>query len=121
MNLDGTDLREVLSFGMRNNTRGEWISDDHIAFVTDRAGRDQLGVLTLATGAVDWLGGEPELFPHDVVAGTQGRFACIAHDRSRSYAALWDGALRDMDEPVRAPQPVAPCGVARWRLDCRSL
>ena len=96
MNLDGSELREVLSFGMRNNTRGEWISDDHIAFVTDRAGRDQLGVLTLATRAVEWMGGEPELCPHDVVAGRPGQFACISHDRSRSLARLWDGGLRDL-------------------------
>ena len=95
MNLDGSDLREVLSFGPRNATRGDWISDDQIAFVTDRAGRDQLGVLTLATGAVEWLGGEPEFCPHAVVAG-RGRFACITHHQSRSAARLWDGRLREM-------------------------
>ena len=95
MNLDGTELREVLSLGMRNNIRGDWLDDDRIAFVTDRAGRDQLGILTLATRAVEWLGGEPDLFPHEVVAG-QGRFVCVAHDRSRSLAVLWDGALHDL-------------------------
>ena len=96
MGLDGTELREVLSFGMRNNTRGAWISDDHIAFVTDRAGRDQVGVLTLATGAVEWLGGEPELYPHEVVAGTKGRFACITHDGAHSVAQLWGGGFSDL-------------------------
>ena len=96
MNLDGGELREILNFGLRNNTRGEWISDEHVAFVTDRSGRDQVGRLTLASGAVDWLGGEPELCPHDVVAGGAGRFALIAHDLSRSHAKLWDGVFSDL-------------------------
>ena len=95
MNLDGGELREILNFGLRNNTRGEWISDEHVAFVTDRSGRDQVGRLTLASGAVDWLGGEPDLCPHDVVAGGAGRFALIAHDLSRSHAKLWDGVFSD--------------------------
>ena len=39
--LDGKGLREVVNFGLRTHTRGDWISDDHIAFVSDRGGREQ--------------------------------------------------------------------------------
>jgi dipeptidyl aminopeptidase/acylaminoacyl peptidase len=92
MGVDGANLREVLCLGETNNTRGDWISDDRIAFVTDHEGRDRLGVLTLSTGMVDWLAGEPEVFPHEVVAGFGGRFACIVHQASWSRALVWDGA-----------------------------
>jgi dipeptidyl aminopeptidase/acylaminoacyl peptidase len=50
-----------------------------------------VGVLTVSTGEVDWLGGEPDLCPHEVVAGHDGGFACIAHDRSRTYAVVPGG------------------------------
>ena len=95
MNLDGSGLREVLSFGLRNNTRGDWIDEEHLAFVTDRGGRDMLGLVNVVTGVVAWLGGEPDLLPHEVVAG-DGRFAVVCHDQSRSHALLWDGKLRDL-------------------------
>jgi dienelactone hydrolase len=91
MNLDGSALREVLSLGMRNNTRGDWLDEDHVVFVTDKAGQDQVGVVNVLTGAVEWLGGEPFLMPHEVVSGA-GRVAVICHDQSRSFARVWDGA-----------------------------
>jgi Tol biopolymer transport system component len=91
MNLDGSALREVLSLGMRNNTRGDWLDEDHVVFVTDKAGQDQVGVVNVLTGAVEWLGGEPFLMPHEVVPGA-GRVAVICHDQSRSFARVWDGA-----------------------------
>ncbi len=96
MNLDGSDLREVLGFGLRNNTRGAWQDDDRIAFVTDRGGRDMVGVLNLDTGVVDWLGGEPDLLPHEVLAGGGG-FALVAHDASRTHALLWDDAFHPIE------------------------
>ena len=115
MGLDGSDLREVLAFGPRNNTRGEWISDDLIAFVTDREGRDQLGILSLATGLVDWVGGEPDLLPHAVLAGP-GRFAVIAHDASRSVARVWNGTLTDLPNLSgrRSLLPHAPLPDGGW-------
>ncbi len=90
MGLDGSDLREVLDFGLHNNTRGDWIDDDHVAFVTDKSGKDMVGVLTVSTGEIVWLGGEPDLFPFEILAGDK-RFICEAHDQSNSYALLWDG------------------------------
>ncbi len=92
MNLDGTNQREVLSLGLRNNTRGDWIDDDHIAFVTDRAGRDQVGILSLDTGGVEWLAGEPDLLPHEILPGV-GHFAVIAHDQSQSHAVIRNGGV----------------------------
>ena len=92
---DGADLTEVLCLGETNNTRGDWIDADRIAFVTDHLGRDRLGVLTLSTGQIDWLAGEPDVFPHQIVPGTVGHFAVICHDQSRSFAMVHDGtALR---------------------------
>ena len=76
--VDGQGLREVLDFGLRNHIRGDWIDDDHVAFVTDRGGRDIMGVVNILTGVVTVLGGEPEICPHEVVAGA-GRFICVAH------------------------------------------
>ena len=90
MNLDGSDLHEVLCLGATNNSRGDWISDDQIAFVTDRDGRDELGVVTLASGEVLWLGGEPEFCPHQVIPGQAGSFACITHDHSLARALIFE-------------------------------
>ncbi len=87
MGLDGADLREILCLNDTCNTRGEWISDDQIAFVTDRDGVDFLGVLTVSTEEVDWLNGEPDLLPHEVRPGQDGSFLCIAHDHSHTVVA----------------------------------
>ncbi|MGB8813979.1 MAG: prolyl oligopeptidase family serine peptidase [Paracoccaceae bacterium] len=99
MAADGSNLRQVLNFGPTNNTRGDWISDDQIAFVTDHQGRDATGILTLSTGHIDWLASEPALYPHEIIAG-QGTFVCIAHDASRSHATLWNGHLRPLPNPT---------------------
>ncbi|MBL9052416.1 MAG: S9 family peptidase [Tabrizicola sp.] len=88
VNTDGSAAREVLNLGPANNATGTWVSDDRIAFVGDRDGRDQLGVLTLSTGVIDWISGEPDLYPHDVLAGTGAAFACIHHDQSWTRASL---------------------------------
>ena len=90
MAADGGDLREVLNLGQANNARGDWLDEGRIGFVVDISGQDRLGVLTLADGAVEWLAGEPELLPHQVLPGS-GHFACICHDRSRSYAEIFGG------------------------------
>lgn len=87
MNIDGTGLQEVLNLGPANVARGAWVSDDLIAFVADVDRTDRLGLLTVSTGAVDWLAGEPDLFPHDIVAG-HGGFACIAHRASHTCAVI---------------------------------
>jgi len=92
MNLDGNNLREILGLGMRNNTRGDWLDDDHIIFVTDRAGTDQLGVVSTLSGAVEWLAGEPDVRPHEVLCGA-GKAAVICHDQSRSFSMMWDADL----------------------------
>ena len=88
---DGSAAREVLNLGPTGSATGTWISDDRIAFVGDQNGCDQLGVLTLSTGAFDWVAGEPELCPHDVLAGTGAAFACIHHDQSNTRVALVEG------------------------------
>ena len=95
LDMEEGELREVLDFGLRNNTRGDWIDDDRIAFVTDRHGRDELGIVTLITGEVEWRAGEPMVRPHEVVAGA-GCFACVTHEQGRSVAMVWDGALSAM-------------------------
>ncbi len=96
MGLDGSGLRSVLDFGLRNNTRGVWIDKGRIGFVTDRAGRDMVGILTLDSGAIEWLGGEPDLCPHEVLAGPKG-MAVICHDQSKTCARVWDGGLRALE------------------------
>ena len=88
--LDGSGLREVVNFGLRNNTRGDWIDDDHIAFVTDRGGADVVGVVNIHSGVVQFLGGEPVICPHEVVAG-DGVFVCVAHREAQTVPLLSDG------------------------------
>lgn len=88
MTAAGADLREVLNLGPYNYTRGTWIDDGRIAVVSDLDRVDQLGVLTLTTGEVEWIAGEPEFFPHECLAGTGGGFLCIHHQESRTRAAL---------------------------------
>ncbi len=92
LNADGSDLREVLRLSDTANTRGTWIDDHRIALVTDHQGRDALGVLDLQDTALTWLGTEPDLLAHDVVAGTSGRFACVVHDQSRTRAVIFGPA-----------------------------
>jgi dipeptidyl aminopeptidase/acylaminoacyl peptidase len=94
---DGTGLCEVLSLGPKNNVLAEWLDDDRIGFACDHEGRDRLGVLTLSTGAVDWIAGEPELYPHAVLAGTDGTFLCVHHEGSNTRASLVEsGQLRPL-------------------------
>lgn len=84
----GGAAEKVLDLGPKNNVLAVWLDGGRIAFVADHEGRDRLGVLTLATGAVEWLAGEPELCPHAVLAGTGGDFLCIHHVESNTRAAL---------------------------------
>lgn len=91
MNADGSGLREVFAMGPEDHSRGAWLDDDRIVVITERQGKDELGIFTLSTGATRWLGGEPELCPHEVVVG-QGIFACIAHKNSQSRAVLFDAS-----------------------------
>ncbi|MFZ1468514.1 MAG: prolyl oligopeptidase family serine peptidase [Paracoccaceae bacterium] len=91
LNIDGTDLHQVMNLGPANNARGVWLDDDRIGFVADRDGRDGMGVLTLSTGAQDWLAQEPALFPYEVLAGTGPAFAIIHHQASHTRAALVTG------------------------------
>ena len=89
--VDGHRLREVVNFGLRNNTRGDWLDEDHIAFVSDRGGRDVLGVVNIETGVVQFLGGEPLVCPHEVVCGG-GRFVCVTHREGQTVPLVSDGA-----------------------------
>ncbi len=90
-------LREVFALGETENSRGTWIDDDRIAIVSDHQGRDRVGLLSL-TGGMEWLGGEPDFCPHDIVAG-HGRWAVIAHDHSRVRAWEWAGAWVPVANP----------------------
>lgn len=85
------DATEVLNLGPANNARGVWLDDDRIAFVADQDGGDGLGILTLSSGALDWLAKEPDLFPFEVLPGSDGPFACIVHQESNTRAVLVDG------------------------------
>ncbi len=85
MDVTGENLREVLNLGPTNVARGDWVSDDQIAFVADVDRHDRLALLTLSTGAINWLAAEPDLYPHDIVAG-HGTFACIVHRLSQTCA-----------------------------------
>ena len=87
MDVTGENLREVLNLGPTNVAHGDWVTEDQIGFVADVDRQDRLGLLTLSTGAIEWLAAEPDLFPHDLVAG-HGTFACIAHRSSHSYAVI---------------------------------
>lgn len=92
MNADGTGLREVFAMGETNDSRGEWLDEDRIVVVTDRMGRDEVGIFTLSAGTTQWLGGEPQVLPHKVVVGGKGGFACIAHKQGQTRALLFDAA-----------------------------
>ena len=82
---------KVLDLGPTNNVLATWLDGGRIGFACDHQGRDRLGVLSLADGTVDWIAGEPDLFPHQVLAGTGGEFAVIHHVESRTRAALVRG------------------------------
>lgn len=88
----GAGLREVLNLGPKNNARGVWLDDNRIAVVSDLDLKDQLGILTLSTGQMEWIAGGPDVFPHDALAGTGEGFLCIHHQESRSCAALVTGS-----------------------------
>ncbi len=99
--LDGTPGHEVLNLGPTASIHGDWIDDDRIGFVCDRDGADWLGILTLSTGLVQWIDGEPSLYPFAVLPDGRGSFACIAHDQSRTVAQIWNGsALHPLPNPT---------------------
>ena len=83
--------QEVLDLGPTNNVQGCWLDDARIAFACDHEGRDRLGVLSLGTREIDWIAGEPDLFPHAVMAGTGAAFLCIHHQASWTRASLVEG------------------------------
>ena len=87
---DGT-AQKVLDLGPTNNVLATWLDNDRIGFVADHDGRDQLGILTLSTGQTDWITGEPDLYPHSVLAGTGPAFAVIHHQHSHTRASLVEG------------------------------
>ncbi len=97
LNADGSDCREVLNLGAAVNARGTWLDDDRIGFVADCDRRDGLAILTLSSGAVEWLAEEPALCPHMVLAGNGPAFVCIHHEESWTRAALFEnGSLRPL-------------------------
>lgn len=102
MGVDGSDAREVLNLSPSANARGHWLDDDRIAFVADAGAGDQAGILTLSTGAVRWLGGEPVFCPHDIVVGQNGLFAVITHESGNTRVLICNQAtpsLRPMETP----------------------
>ncbi|MGV8986140.1 MAG: S9 family peptidase [Cypionkella sp.] len=92
MNADGTGLREVFVLGATNHSRGEWLDEDRIVVVTDRIGRDEVGIFSLLAGTTQWLGGEPQILPHEMVIGGKGGFACVVHKQSQTHAVVFDAA-----------------------------
>jgi dipeptidyl aminopeptidase/acylaminoacyl peptidase len=92
LNAAGSEAREVIAFADTAPVTGDWLDDDRIAFVADCGAGDRAGILSLATGAIDWIGGEPGLCPHAVVTNGAGALALIVHDQSRSKALVGDGA-----------------------------
>ncbi|WP_137112660.1 prolyl oligopeptidase family serine peptidase [Rhodobacter sp. SY28-1] len=84
----GGEAIKVLDLGPTNNVLAAWLDDDRIGFACDHDQRDKLGILTLSSGAIDWRAGEPDLFPHSVLAGTGDDFLCIHHVESHTRAAL---------------------------------
>jgi dienelactone hydrolase len=84
----GGEGRKVLDLGPKNNVLACWLDAGRIGFVADHEGRDRLGVLALGTGTVEWVAGEPDLFPHSVLAGTGDDFICVHHEQSQTRAAL---------------------------------
>jgi dipeptidyl aminopeptidase/acylaminoacyl peptidase len=115
---DGSALREVLNLGPTNHVRADWLDEDRLAVVADLEGQDRVGILTLADGQVHWLAGEPELCPHDVLAGVGGQFACILHDHSWSRAVIFrpDGSRAPLPNRSgrRSLLPLAPLPDGGW-------
>ena len=94
LNTDGTDTREVLAFGAASPVIGDWLDDDRIAFVADCGDCDRVGILTLSTGATEWIGAEPDICPFLPVTNGAGALALVVHDQSWSKALVWqDGAF----------------------------
>jgi pimeloyl-ACP methyl ester carboxylesterase len=92
MNGDGTGLREVFSLGLGEVCRGLWLDEDRIVVIAERSGRDELGIFTLSSGTTQWLGGEPEIFPHSAVIGGKGGFVCLAHRNGGLRPVQFDAA-----------------------------
>ena len=90
VNIDGSALREVFALGDRQKSRGEWLDDDQIVVVTDRDGRDEVGVISLSLGTTRWLAGEPQVCPHQALPDGRGGFACITHDKGTVHTVLFD-------------------------------
>lgn len=88
---DGSAPRELVCLGDKAVVAGLWLDDTQIVIVADGPDGDRLGIVTLADGAIAWLGQEPDLRPLSVVTGPHGRFACHSFDDATLRTLIFEG------------------------------
>ena len=99
---DGSTPRQVLAFGESSPIVGHWLDAGRLVFVTDGAMNDRVGVLTLASGQIDWLAEAVDFNPQQLVVGQGGAFACHAFARAKLAAMVFDAEGRRQALPNRS-------------------
>ena len=99
---DGSNPREVLALGETSPIVGHWLDAGRLVFVADGPLNDRVGVLTLATGQIDWLVQAAGFNPQQVVVGQGGAFACHAFDHSNLAAVVFDANGQRLALPNRS-------------------
>ncbi len=89
MGTDGCDPRELLNLGAKARISAEWLDDWRIAFVASGLTRDRVGVVVVASGEITWVKDAEAFNPQEVVAGSNGVFACLAFEDSNLMPVLF--------------------------------
>jgi dipeptidyl aminopeptidase/acylaminoacyl peptidase len=88
---DGSDDREIYSAGDRLRAHGHWLDDGRILLLVEMPTHAKAGVLTRATGRIDWVIDDPARNIESVVVGDDGNIvALIEFAAARIKPALLD-------------------------------
>lgn len=70
---DGSTDREIYNAGTRQRAYGHWLDNGRVLLHAETESHARIGILDLATEAIDWIVDDPELGIENVVTGHDGR------------------------------------------------
>jgi dipeptidyl aminopeptidase/acylaminoacyl peptidase len=117
--LDGSDDRELLSFGAAVKTSASWLPDGRrLVVLAEQPTHKRLGVYDVATGALRWLIDDAERGIEMAFAPVDGdRIVALAVRQARSCALLVDpesGVAREIGMPEGTLVPIGPAADGAW-------
>jgi dipeptidyl aminopeptidase/acylaminoacyl peptidase len=94
-NWDGGETREIYNAGTKLRAYGHWLDDDRVLLLAETESHARLGILDLATMAVDWVIDDPKRGIENVVVGHDGHHVMLVEFvEGRLRPSLLDLATR---------------------------